>query len=264
MVERESTVAVSGQACGIWYSSCHTGSGLGLLHDSDMVRNVWIAVSNAVIGSSQGSSLSSSRSVDQREGGHLFTAVAQHWIVQVGRHKYQAGTCDGLNPADSTPASRSLDGCSKAGETSKTDEEIQVFIEWWNKHGGGAKEYNLVTNSCQTFAVHFVHFLCGGNGKIPQPAGVQFAATREHFVASAGLGEVAAVSHGGGAKVALSAPNAGVHAIRGQGGFVQAEAFKAEAGTDTPLGRVGAHFSPNLNTGGGVRNGNLEVRGPEM
>jgi hypothetical protein len=222
-----------------------------------MGRDVWVAVSNAVIGS-EGSNLSSFRSADQREGGHLFTAVAQHWIVQVGGHKYQAGTRDGLNPADSTPASRSLDGCSKAGKTSKTDEEIQIFIEWWNKHGGGSREYNLVTNSCQTFAVRFVHFLCGGNGKLPQAAGVQFAANNEHFVASAGFGEVAAVNYGG-AKVALSAPNAGVHEIRGRGGFVQAEAFKAEAGTDTPLGRVGAHFSPNLNTGGGMRNGNLEA-----
>lgn len=188
----------------------------------------------------------------------MLTAVAQHWIVQVGGHKYQAGSCDGLNPADSTPASRSLDGRSKAGETSKTDEEIQAFIERWNEHGGGAREYNLVTNSCQTFAVKLVHFLCGGSGKLPQAAGVQFAADSEHFVASAGFGEVAAVSYGG-AKVALAAPNASVHEIRGQGGFIQAEAFKAEAGTDTALGRVGAHISPNLNTGGGVRNGNLEA-----
>jgi len=189
----------------------------------------------------------------------VFTAVAQHWIVQVGGHNYQAGRCDDdLNPAEPTPAPRSLAGCSKAGETSKTDEEIQAFIKWWNKHGGGTRKYNLVTNSCQTFAVHFVHFLCGGNGKIPQPAGVQFAANKEHFVASAGFGEVAAVSYDG-AKVALSAPNASVHAISGQGGFVQAEAFKAEAGTDTALGRVGVHISPNLNTGGGVRNGNLEA-----
>jgi len=221
-----------------------------------MGRDVWVAVSNAV--SSQGSDLSSSKSVGQREGGHVFTAVAQHWIVQVGGRNYQAGTDDGLNPADSTPASRSLDGCSKAGQTSKTDQDIQTYIEWWNKHSGGAREYNLVTNSCQTFAVHFVHFLCGGNGRLPQSAGVQFAKSREHFVASAGFGELAAVNYDG-AKVALSAPNAGVHAINGQGGFVQAEAFKAEAGTDTSLGRVGVHFSPNLNTGGGVRNGNLEA-----
>jgi hypothetical protein len=135
---------------------------------------------------------------------------------------------------------------------------IQEFIKQWNLKRGGGQEYNLITNSCQTFAVAFVHFLCDGHGKLPQAAGVQFAMDSKHFLAAAGLGEVAAVNYGG-TKAAISAPNAGIHEIRGQGAFLQAEFGKVELGADTPYGRVGAHVSPNLNTGAGVRDGNLEA-----
>jgi hypothetical protein len=188
----------------------------------------------------------------------LVTAVAQHWIVTVGRYKYQAGNIDGYNRADRSRANSSLNGCSKAGKTRKTDSMIQEFITRWNASEGGCRPYNLVTNSCQTFAVAFAHFLCDGHGKLPQAAGLHFALDSKHFVAAAGLGEVAAVNYGG-TKAAISAPNAGIHEIRGEGAFLQAELLKAELGTDTPYGRVGAHVSPNLNTGAGVRNGNFEA-----
>lgn len=188
----------------------------------------------------------------------MLTGVAQHWIVQVGGHKYQAGNMDGYNRADRTPSTNSPAGSSKAGETRKTDQEIQGFVDWWNTSGGGCKTYNLVTNNCQTFAVKLVHFLCDGHGKLPQAAGVHVDADSKHFVAAAGLGEVAAVTYAG-TKAALTAPNAGIHEIRGQGAFVQAELGRAEVGTDTSVGRFGAWVSPNVNTGAGVRNGSVEA-----
>jgi hypothetical protein len=224
-----------------------------------MSRTVWVETSNVVIGAEGFNGLSScAASCHQRDGGHLVTALAQHWIVTVGNFKYQAGSSNGYNRADRTPATSSLKGCARAGKTRKTDDMIQEFIHRWNERRGGKDPYNLITNSCQTFAVAFVHFLCDGHGKLPQAAGVHYEWDNKHVVAAAGLGEVAAVNYGG-AKAALSAPNVGFHEIRGQGTFVQAELLEGEVGTDTPYGRVGAHVSPNVNTGAGYRNGNFEA-----
>merc|ERR1719362_830794 len=167
---------------------------------------------------------------------------------------YQAGDTDDMNVAERSSASSSRVGRTRVGETDKTDEEIFDFICRWNSDGGGSRNYNLLTNSCQTFAVHLGRFLCDGGGRFPNAGGVQCATGRDHFIASVGGGEVACASYGG-AKLALSAPMLGVQGINGKsalGAFVQAEVAKAEVGADTSMGRVGVTWGLNANTGAGV------------
>lgn len=220
-------------------------------------RAVFVETSNAFFGT-EGRLGSFHSGGEQREGGHLVTAGAQHWIVTVGDYMYQAGDTDGMNVAECDDKSSCMAGCTKAGLTTKTDEEIELFLEGWNADGGGCRAYNLITNSCQTFAVHLVHFLCEGQGRLPNAGGVQFSVDQHHVIASAGMGEVACASFGG-AKAAISAPAVGFQGIKGRGAFIQAEVGKAELGADTALGHVGVSWGLNANTGAGVRDGNVEA-----
>lgn len=194
----------------------------------------------------------------QRGGGQLVTGVAQHWIVTVGDFMYQAGNVDGMNSADVTPANPSKMGSRKVGKTKRIDKEIVAFIACWNQELGGSMQYDLIGNSCQTFATWIVRWLCEGDGKLPNQGGFCQFQDKKNFIATAGMGEVACAS-ADGAKMALSGPAVGVQGIRDKGAFVQAEMFKADAGFDTPLGHVGANICPNVNTGAGIRDGNMEA-----
>lgn len=222
-------------------------------------RAVWLETSNAFVatGGILGASMLGPQ---QREGGHLVTAGAQHWIITVGDVMYQAGNVDGFNWAEGSPANTSKvqAGRTQSGTTTKSDEDIAQYIALWNSDGGGAYAYNLLSNSCQTFATHLVRYLCDGQGKLPNQGGISMTKDSKNFNAAIGFGEVACAS-AGGAKAAVSGPAAGLQGIKGQGAFFTAEMFKAEAGTDTPLGHVGVQWGPNANTGVGVRNGNAEA-----
>lgn len=223
-------------------------------------REVWLETSNAFVGT-DGKIGNQVIGPSQREGGQLLTAGAQHWIIIVGDKMYQAGNVEGFNRACGSPAAEwrpSQAGRTKVGDTKKTDEDIEMYIGLWNEHGGGHYPYHLLANSCQTFATHFVRYVCEGQGKLPTAGGWSMTKDSKNFKADVGLGEVACAS-AGGAKMAVSGPSAGVQGIKGAGAFFTAEMFKAEAGMDTPLGRVGAHWGPNANTGAGIRNGNAEA-----
>lgn len=210
-------------------------------------RSVWLETSNAFVGTD-----------GQREGGHVVTGGAQHWILTVGDYMYQAGNVNGMNIAMGSRASGKRAGKTEVGKTKKMDQEIALYIAWWNKEGGGALKYDLLGNSCQTFGMHFGSWLTDGQGKLPNQGGASVSTYAGGFSATAGMGEVACAS-AGGAKMAVSGPAAGVQGIKGHGAFIQAEMFKAEAGTDTPLGHVGVQYGPNINTGIGMRNGNAEA-----
>lgn len=221
------------------------------------LRTVWMETSNAF--KSTGRCFGSQHSGgDMNDGGHIVTAGAQHWIVTAGDYMYQAGESDGMNVAMRGLESSSRVGRTRVGRTSKTDEEIWDFVETWNDEGGGDRPYRLITNSCQTFAVSLVHFLCNGEGRLPHAGGRHLAIGKNHFVVAAGVGEVACASFGG-AKVSLSAPALGVQGIKGKGLFVQAEIWKAELSADTPLGRIGMSWGLNANTGAGIRDDGVEA-----
>jgi len=211
----------------------------------DMPRDVWVATSN--VANSFGSSGVQSQGKDRA------TVVAQHWIVVVGDYSYQAGNSGGLNTARKAGAAKDMCYNMLSGNTSKTDSDIDAFVREWNKNPGG---YNLLTNSCQTFVHHLVRFLCDGQGKLPEAGGFQARAGASNVEAHVGVGEVFNVS-GDVAKVAAAGPAAGVN-LSTLGAHSQLELCRVEGGVDTGLGRVGARFCPNLNTGAGIRNGNLE------
>jgi len=221
------------------------------------LRTVWLETSNVLIGR-DGHFAGFCSGGEQRDGGHLVTAGAQHWIVTVGDWMYQAGDTDGMNVADRDDASASQAGRRKVGVTEKTDDEIWDFVCDWNDEEGGSRPYNLLTNSCQTFAVHLARFLCNGEGRLPTAGGAQLAAGEDHFVAAVGVGEVVSASFDG-MKAALSAPSLAVQGIKGKGAFIKAEFGKAEVAAETSLGRVGLHWGLNANTGAGVRDGNAEA-----
>jgi len=221
-------------------------------------RGVWLETSNAFV-AQDGRFGSFVSGPTQREGGHLITAGAQHWIITVGTRKYQAGcNQDGMNWGSSDQANKSMVGCTKCGTTVKTDAEIEEWLVYWNKDLGGKTEYNLLSNSCQTFATHLVRWLCDGNGNLPNAGGFSMTMDRKNFNVSAGMGEVACASYNG-AKAAASGPAVGFQGVKGEGAFLKAEAAKAELGADTQFGRVGVVWSPNVNTGVGVRDGNAEA-----
>lgn len=220
-------------------------------------RTVWLETSNAFV-ATDGRLGASVLGPQQREGGHLITAGAQHWIITVGELKYQAGNVEGFNRANASAASGKRAGRTQVGTTKRTDEDIAQYIELWNSDGGGFYPYNLLSNSCQTFATHLVRFVCEGQGKLPNQGGFSMTKDSKSWNMAASVGEVACAS-AGGAKMAVSGTAVGMQGIRGEGGFFQAEMFKATAGTDTPLGHVGVHLGPNANTGIGVRNGNAEA-----
>jgi len=220
-------------------------------------RTVWLETSNALI-ATEGRLGSSVSGGTQSKGGHLITAGAQHWSVRVGALSYQAGHCEGVNLGDVFDASEGLAGCTEVGSTERTDEAIDQWLDHWNEELGGARPYNLVTNSCQTFAVHLVRWLCLGEGKLPILGGISLIKDSGSFVAAAGFGELACASFGG-AKVALSGPAASLQGVARRGAFFDASLGVAEVGTDTPFGRLGIYATANVCTGIGVRDGNAEA-----
>lgn len=212
-------------------------------YDDTGVRKVYVETSRAW-------------SEQQRKGGQAVTFGAQHWIVTVAPGKmYQSGSdVNGKNMADIQQFRNSGVGHTEAGLTSKTDAEIDAWVKKWNSD---ATDYNLITNSCQTFACALVHYLCNGAGKLPASGGVQYQNNSAGFNAKISLGEVASLAAGPG-KAAVSAFNVGVQATN-TCAFVKGELFKAELGADTRVGRFSFHVSPNSNTGAGIRDGNLEA-----
>ncbi|CAK0812752.1 unnamed protein product [Prorocentrum cordatum] len=75
----------------------------------------------------------------------------------------------------------------RVGETQKTAGEMDRWVDEWNK-GDGAKEFNVVTNNCQTFARRFAEFLCEGNSNLPDHAGVAASIGDGFLSAAAGIG----------------------------------------------------------------------------
>lgn len=209
-------------------------------------RKVYVETSNVL----------ANDAASQQAGGQFHTFAAQHWMVVVKPGKrYQAANNGTINGAWCTDNVHDTGfGRRKSGLTSKTDTEIAAWIERWNSNG---KPYCLLTNSCQTFATDLVHYLCAGAGRLPHSAGVQYHADSNCLNAAAGIGEVFCTSKGS-AKAAISGPNVGVLSTN-QGLFTQAEIAHVGVAADTRVGRLSAYWSPNLNTGVGIRDGNAEV-----
>jgi hypothetical protein len=154
------------------------------------------------------------------------------------------------------------------GETRKTDSEINSFIEDWLRRN---KTYDVLIDNCQKFAYEFVYFLTDGtNFRLPHRFdaavsvqglavnGDAFALCKDGTaIARAGTGETRASF--GWYNSMYRGPSAEASAVAG-GGFGAWANVSPVGRAEVNLGPVfGMHVEPNINTGLGVRDGNLDV-----
>ena len=205
---------------------------------------------------------------------------ALHWAVKVGPVWYEIVGKGANNHVKGGPNAVRRNYGSEAesgagslggeivGETNKSDSEIDRFIEEWlncNTH------YGLLEDNCQKFAYEFVCFLTNGvNFRLPHRFDAALSAQglsldadsfaiAEDGIAIARIGTGETRASAGYFNAMYRGPSYEASAVAGAG-------LGAWAGA-SPLGRAevnlgpvaGVHLEPNLNTGLGVRDGNLDV-----
>jgi hypothetical protein len=204
-----------------------------------------------------------------------------HWAVKVGRLWYelvgkgansnkQNGEVNEIRKNEGWKATSGAGylGGEIVGETNKSDKDIARFIMSWLKAN---PTYKVFEANCQKFAYEFVYFRTDGvNFRLPHNfaaaatakglanGGSGFAIAKDGIaIARYGTGEARASAGIVGSM--YRGPSYEAAAVAGPG-------FGAWVGA-SPLGRaevnvgpfLGAHVEPNLNTGLGVRDGNLDV-----
>jgi hypothetical protein len=207
--------------------------------------------------------------------------VASHWAIKVGGTWYEIEKSSQKDEhghrnlvirscSDQAASSAGSLGGEIVGETTKSDDEIYAFINrWLSRH----PYYDALAHNCQMFAYELVVFLTdGGNFRLPHsfdsavtPPGLANSRQPDAFavvedgiaIAHAGTGEIRDSIGPVGAM--YRGPSCELAAVAGPG-------LGAWVGA-SPLGRAelnwgpvaGVHVEPNLNTGVGVRDGNLDV-----
>lgn len=200
-------------------------------------------------------------------------AAGHHWAVKVGSKWYEyTGTTPGMRSkcamrmklgATSTEGAGAHGRLVLVGATCKSEAEIVDFVSRYEiRH----PEYCSISINCQKFAVEFIDWLTAGNYDITtmSSAGLgvhlcvatAFAgSTDSESRATCRLGHVAAE----GTVISGKAEGPGVNAqyCTRKGAFLDMEACRVEASVG---GVVGAAFCPNVSTGAGIRNGNLQAK----
>jgi hypothetical protein len=204
-----------------------------------------------------------------------------HWAVKVGPLWYEiVGKGADSNKEDGqanevrkntgweATSGAGILGGEIVGETTKTDDEIARFIETWLKDN---PTYTVFEANCQKFAYEFVYFLTDGvNFRLPHrfdsaltakglAKGGSGFAIAEDGIAIARLATGEARASKGYFSAMYRGPSYEAAAVAGAG-------LGAWAGA-SPVGRaevnlgpvIGVHLEPNLNTGLGVRDGNVDV-----
>ena len=212
----------------------------------------------------------------------LSVGVGHHWAVRVETSSssgcwFEILGKSGDEKSDSEPndigrsytgAARSGAGAlggSTVGKTTKSDEEINDFLSRWLSQN---QKNGVYAANCQTFATEFIAWLTDNNYNISvsHDAGkiLTNSSKRTHAVAHEGTA-YATASYGeirealGSVTVAGRLPTAMAGVSAGTEGFyavAEASAFRAEA---TYGNVIGGHIDLNVNTGAGVRNGNVEA-----
>lgn len=204
----------------------------------------------------------------------LVGPVAHHWAVKVGDTWYEVA---GASKNDKGAKMRVNRNCGSqassgagalggeiVGKTSKYDGQIDEWIDaWLDKY----QQYDFTEENCQKFACEFVRWLTDGIFTIPHRMDSPFTscdyddgcvggfATAEdgNAIARYGVGELGRL---------------GLLSVRGASAQAQAVAGPGlGAFGDASFGRVefsagniaGIHLEPNVNTGIGARNGNIEA-----
>ena len=199
--------------------------------------------------------------------------VAYHWAVQVGDTWYEIdGGKSSPNSVTKHKGSAAASwagslGGELVGETDATNDEIEEWIGRWL---GRYPDYETLTANCQKFAYEFMEWLTDGNFTCSHrfnaadttvddiKKGVRSFCRAEDGNAVARVTTTEARKSYAYGSVSARSVHAQAQAVAGPGlgAWADASAFKAEAS----LGNVvGVHLEPNVNTGVGVRNGNVDV-----
>jgi hypothetical protein len=205
---------------------------------------------------------------------------ALHWAIKVGSTWYEIvgkgannGEKGAINVVNRSYGDKAASGAGFlggeiVGETTKSDEEIDTFIDGWlaNNH-----HYELLIDNCQKFAYEFVVFLTDGvNFRLPHrfdaavcakglPMDAKAFAVNQDGIAIArlGMGETRASLMYWNALYRGPSYEAAAVAGAGLGAWVGASPLGRAEVNMGPL--LGVHLEPNLNTGLGVRDGNVDV-----
>ena len=210
----------------------------------------------------------------------LSVHVGHHWAVQVedgnlkgtwyeiaGAAKGDKNSANMINQSYGEVAGSGAGalGGEFVGKTHKSDDEIQRHIEQWLKNN---PTYGITDSNCQKFAIQFIAWLTCNNFKLPHGLEAGTIPDIDNY-------PKVAVNHGGQAFAAI-----GVQEKRGQahgltpasmrGPYAEAEAIAgpgfgawanaSAARFEQNLGNIAeVHGDLNLNTGAGVRGGNVDV-----
>ena len=212
----------------------------------------------------------------------LSVGVGHHWAVRVETSSssgcwFEILGKSGDEKSDSEPndIGRSYTGAARkgagalggstVGKTTKSDGEIDDFISRWLLQN---PTYGLYAANCQKFATEFIAWLTDDNYNISLGCDAGELETkinnRTHAVAHEGtayaiascgekrgaLGPLTLVTSLPTAMAGVSDGSEGLYAV------AEASAFRAEANYGNV---VGAHIDLNVNTGAGIRNGNVEA-----
>ena len=203
----------------------------------------------------------------------LVIALADHWAVKAGEIWYEITTdtseIDGKNIVRKSRGNSAASGADESrgelvGETDKNENQIEQWIKKWLCTN---VKYDLFDDNCQKFALEFIEYLTDGNSMVslrPDSALQGRAAGSRTFVCADDGNAIAAVESGrvegslGYMNARMAGPAAKIQSVDGPGYGTFGEAHLGRV--EVSLGRLaGAHFSPNVNTGLGVRNGNAEL-----
>lgn len=202
----------------------------------------------------------------------LVPYVATHWAVKVGDTWYEV---EGASKNDSNKENKIKTsygsvaasgaapiGGGLVGTTTKTTAQIESWKQQWLHRN---PYYDFTTTNCQKFVKEFCDFLCDGTAKlIKMEAGTRgygqapgaWSAAEDGTAAAEATAGLAEAQHGI-ANAQAEGPSARARALCGRegfGAFAEASAGRAEGN----LGPIGVRLEPNINTGAGMRNGNLE------
>lgn len=204
----------------------------------------------------------------------LVATFANHWAVKIGDTWYEVdGAGKNANNSKNNISTKVGGSTSKngaklleggiVGTSDKTDKEIQKFIETWISNN---PTYDVWTANCQKFVTDITVWATNGACKLPPMEagdgahgyGPSAFAGAKNGEATAHAGTGHAEAQGGVFRVSADGPAAGASAMAGEtgfGAFGEASLGKVEVSA----GPVRAHLEPNINTGVGMRNGNVEA-----
>ena len=202
------------------------------------------------------------------------TPLAYHWAVKVGDTWYEKAARKGrtnsvkISHGFAAASSTGAPGGELVGETDATDDEIDDWLEEWLHRNA---DFGHLSANCQKFAYEFMDWLTDGNFSVPHrfnastlqvdnEEGVKYNSFARIEDGNAIIRHSSTEFRDSAGPVSISGRlgHAQTQLVIGPGlgAWVDASLYKFEA---SYWNVAGVHVEPNLNTGVGIRNGNLDV-----